>query len=68
MTDPQFYRVWLRAKSGLPWACVYGVAYSKAEAEQLAREKYADWPETLTVEVSTLHEVSFMSSRVGNKP
>lgn len=44
----------------MPWACVHGVAYSKAEAERLARDRYKDWPEPLEAEVRQLHEVVFM--------
>lgn len=57
---PWVYEVWLRGESGLPWACIYGVAYSKEEAEQRAREKYAHWPEQLEATVRALHEISFM--------
>lgn len=55
-----FYEVWLRGPGGMPWACVHGVAYSKAEAERLARDRYKDWPEPLEAEVRQLHEVVFM--------
>lgn len=60
--EPMFYRVFLHGPDGLPWAYVYGVAHSKAEAEAKARKKYAHWPEaeTLVAEVSTMHEVEFM--------
>lgn len=61
MKEPWFYEVWLRNKEGgLPWACVHGVAYSKDEAEQLARKRYAHWPETLEAKVRALHEIAFM--------